>query len=117
LINSRNCYELIRRGFVISRSINNHERIHTLNEIIAKDKGGMIFSAKIGLHENISVLDYENEYANLIVKHNLSYETVTSTTDGRITLKKRGLGSASNNDRKLSQETYIFQEFADIIPR
>ncbi len=44
----------------------------------------MIFSPKIGLHENVVVLDYENEYANLILKHNVSYETVTSTEDGRI---------------------------------
>jgi DNA polymerase elongation subunit (family B) len=39
LIDSRNCYELIQRGFVISRSNNNNERIRTLDEIIAKDKG------------------------------------------------------------------------------
>jgi DNA polymerase elongation subunit (family B) len=84
LVDSRNCYELIQRGFVISRSNNNQERIRTLDEIIAKDKGGMIFSPKIGLHENVVVLDYENEYANLILKHDLSYETVTSTKDGRI---------------------------------
>ena len=40
----------------------------------------MIFSPKIGLRENVIVL----EYANLILKHNLSYERVTSTKDGRI---------------------------------
>ncbi len=89
LIDSRNCYELIQRGFVIPRSNNNNERIRTLDEIIAKDKGGMIFSPKIGLHENVVVLDYENEYANLILKHNLSYETVTSTEDGRIIGKSK----------------------------
>ena len=44
----------------------------------------MIFSPKIGLHENVMVLDYENEYANLILKNNLSYETVTSAEDERI---------------------------------
>ena len=71
LIDSRNCYELFNRGFVIHRS-NNHERIRSVEEIIAKDKGGMIFSPRVGLHENIAVLDYENEYANLILKHNLS---------------------------------------------
>jgi DNA polymerase I len=38
----------------------------------------MIFSPQVGLHENVVVLDYENEYANLILRHNLSYETVTS---------------------------------------
>ena len=73
LIDSRNCYELIQRGFVIPCSHNSHERIRTLDEIIAGDKGGMIFSPKIGLHENVVVLDYENEYTNLILKHDLSY--------------------------------------------
>jgi DNA polymerase elongation subunit (family B) len=34
----------------------------------------MIFSPRVGLHENVTVLDYENEYANLIITHNLSYE-------------------------------------------
>jgi DNA polymerase elongation subunit (family B) len=90
LIDSRNCYEPIQRGFVIPRSNNSNERIRTLDEIIAKDKGGMIFSPKIGLHENVAVLDYENEYANLILKHNLSYETVTSTQDGIIMRNRKG---------------------------
>ena len=77
LIDGRNCYELIQRGFVIpSRGENkNHEPIRTLEEIYAKDKGGMIFSPQVGLHENVVVLDYENEYANLILRHHLSYET------------------------------------------
>jgi DNA polymerase elongation subunit (family B) len=90
LVDSRNCYELIQRGFVIPRSNNNHECIRTLDEIIAKDKGGMIFSPRVGLHENVVVLDYENEYANLILKNNLSYETVTSTHDGRIIRHGKG---------------------------
>jgi DNA polymerase elongation subunit (family B) len=60
LIDNPNCYELIQRGFVIPHSNNNNERIRTLDEIIAKDKGGMIFSPEIGLHENVAILDYEN---------------------------------------------------------
>jgi DNA polymerase elongation subunit (family B) len=77
LIDGRNCYELIQRGFVIPSRIDsrNHEPIRTLDDINAKDKGGMIFSPRVGLHENVVVLDYQNEYANLIVKQNLSYET------------------------------------------
>ena len=60
LIDSRNCYELIQRGFVIPGSYQ-YEHIRTVEEIIIKDKGGMIFSPQIGLHENVVVLDYENE--------------------------------------------------------
>jgi DNA polymerase elongation subunit (family B) len=37
----------------------------------------MIISPQAGLHENVMALDYDSEYANLIVNHNLSYETVT----------------------------------------
>jgi DNA polymerase elongation subunit (family B) len=95
LIDSRNCYELIQKGFVISNknnrsgiisscytrdfsSSNNHEHIRTVEQIVSGDKGGMIISPQIGLHENVVALDYDSEYANLIVNHNLSYETVTS---------------------------------------
>jgi DNA polymerase elongation subunit (family B) len=78
LIDSRNCYELIQRGYVISKKGNssNHEHIRTIEELVSNDKGGMIISPQTGLHENVVVLDYDNEYANLIVNYNLSYETV-----------------------------------------
>ena len=80
LIDSRNCYELLQRGFVIPHKKNaaTHEQLRTVENIVENDKGGMIISPQIGLHENVAVLDYESEYANLIVNHNLSYETVTS---------------------------------------
>jgi DNA polymerase elongation subunit (family B) len=93
LIDSRNCYELIQRDFVIPRSSgninNNHEHIRTVEELVSRDKGSMIISPQIGLHENIVVLDYDSEYANLIVNHNLSYETVTS--EGKVDKEKKGL--------------------------
>jgi DNA polymerase elongation subunit (family B) len=36
----------------------------------------MIFPPVIVLHENVGVLDYDSEYPNLILKYNISYETV-----------------------------------------
>jgi DNA polymerase elongation subunit (family B) len=56
VIDSRICYAIIQRGFVIPASgskDNNREQIRTLEEINAKDKGGMIFSPRVGLHENV----------------------------------------------------------------
>ena len=80
LIDSRNCYELIQRGLVIPKNNNssNHEHIRTIEELVSSDRGGMIISPQTGLHENVIVLDYDNEYANLIVNHNISYETIIS---------------------------------------
>jgi DNA polymerase-2 len=78
LIDSRNCYEIIQSGYVIPKrgSLNNHEHIRTIEELVSNDRGGMIISPQTGLHENVVALDYDNEYANLIVNYNLSYETV-----------------------------------------
>jgi DNA polymerase elongation subunit (family B) len=85
LIDSRNCYELIQRGFVIPENkTSHHEYIRTIEELVSSDRGGMIISPQTGLHENVMVLDYDNQYANLIVNHNLSYETIFS---------KEGLGT------------------------
>jgi DNA polymerase elongation subunit (family B) len=92
LIESRNCYTLIQKGFVIPTSHNRvHEPIRTVEEINAKDKAGMIFSPSVGLHENVVVLDYENEYANLIIKNNLSPETISPSSKQDINRKDRGL--------------------------
>jgi DNA polymerase elongation subunit (family B) len=76
LIDSRNCFELIERRFVIPSRNDNHEHVRTVEQIVSWDKGGMIISPQIGLHEDVLALDYDSEYVNLIVNHNLSYETV-----------------------------------------
>jgi DNA polymerase elongation subunit (family B) len=93
LIDSRNCYELIRRGYVISKkgSSSNHEHIRTIEELVSNDRGGMIISHQTGLHENVVVLDYDNEYANLIVNHNLSYETIIPDEKNRSAEANKGL--------------------------
>jgi DNA polymerase elongation subunit (family B) len=94
LIDGRNCYELIQRGFVIPKNNNssNHEHLRTIEELVSSDRGGMIISPQTGLHENVVVLDYDNEYANLIVNYNLSYETVLSKVEpGNKSNHKKGL--------------------------
>ncbi len=81
LIASRVIYELIggeHGGYVISDNYKgrSYEHIRTLEEIIDRDKAGIIFSPKVGLHENVAVLDYNDEYANIIINENISYEIV-----------------------------------------
>jgi DNA polymerase elongation subunit (family B) len=82
LIDSRITYELLQREFVIPtrmRAISkHHEQIRTLENIVDMDKAGMIVSPEIGLHENVAVLDFDNEYANLILRQNISYETLNN---------------------------------------
>src|SRR5918996_5459511 len=77
LIDNRITYELLERDFVIPklRSISkHHQQIRILNDIVEMDKAGMIISPEVGLHENVVVLDFNDEYANIITRHNISYE-------------------------------------------
>jgi hypothetical protein len=81
LIDSRITYELLQRDFVVPKrqSVSrHHEQIRTLESIVDLDKAGMIISPEIGLHENVAVLDFNDEYANIITGHNISYENLSS---------------------------------------
>jgi DNA polymerase elongation subunit (family B) len=81
LIDSRIIYELLQRDFVVPKrqSVSkHHEQIRTLNDIVEMDKSGMIISPQIGLHENVAVLDFNDEYANIITGHNISYENLSN---------------------------------------
>ncbi|MEM2883780.1 MAG: DNA-directed DNA polymerase [Nitrososphaerales archaeon] len=74
---SRCCYELINRGYVIPKQ-SHFEYVRPMKELIVRDKGGIIIPPKIGVvHENVAELDYESQYPNIIVKECISYETVS----------------------------------------
>lgn len=81
LIDSRITFELLQREFVISARLKTvskqHEQIRTLENIVKLDKAGMIISPEIGLHGNVAVLDFNDEYANIITRNNISYENLS----------------------------------------
>lgn len=78
IIDSRNCYELLQRGYVIPKNEGYYEYLRTVEDVVDRDRGGLILASKSGVvHENVAELDFESEYPNLIVHNGLSYETVT----------------------------------------
>lgn len=74
---SRVCYELMKKGYVIPKNTGYYEYVRPIEEIVARDRGAMIISPKIGLHPDVGELDFESEYPHIIVKDCISYETVT----------------------------------------
>jgi DNA polymerase elongation subunit (family B) len=75
---SRCCYELMKRGYVIPRDTGYYEYIRPMSVVLERDKGGMIIPPRIGVvHENVAELDFESQYPHIIVKECISYETVT----------------------------------------
>jgi len=81
LIDNRITFELLARDFIIPKrkSVSkHHEQIRTLENIVGLDKAGMIISPEIGLHENVAVLDFNDKYANIITRQDISYENLSS---------------------------------------
>ncbi|MBN1682699.1 hypothetical protein JW865_04010 [Candidatus Bathyarchaeota archaeon] len=76
-IDSRQCYEAYRQEVAVPEMKGGYNFESNAWELVRKDRGGMLFSPQSGLHENVGCLDFESMFPNIIVKRNVSYETVT----------------------------------------
>jgi hypothetical protein len=88
VIDSRQCYEAIKRGILIPRTrVGTARNVLTAREVAYTDRGALILSPRVGLHENVAELDFNSLFPSIIVKHNISYETVST---GGIDHTRRG---------------------------
>ena len=76
LVDSRQSYEAWRRGILLPETRGGGGYVSTALDLLNRDRGGLVLSPKVGLHENVGVLDFESMFPNIIVRHNVSYETV-----------------------------------------
>ncbi|MFQ5871857.1 MAG: DNA polymerase domain-containing protein, partial [Candidatus Geothermarchaeales archaeon] len=77
VIDSRNCYELIQRGYVIKEDHGHYEWARPIRQVYERDVGGIIFAPRTGVvHESVGEIDFESMYPQLMVKYCISYETV-----------------------------------------
>lgn len=52
------------------------EKTKTLVNLIRADKGGLIYQPIIGVHPDVAQIDFASMYPSIIVKHNISPETL-----------------------------------------
>jgi DNA polymerase-2 len=52
------------------------EHFKTLGDLLMADRGGFIFEPEIGVHEQVAEFDFVSLYPNIMLKKNLSAETV-----------------------------------------
>ncbi len=75
VIDSRNCFELMRRGHAIPKE-NYFECARPLQELLERDRGGMTITPEAGMiHENVAALDFDSQYPSIVLKGEVSYET------------------------------------------
>jgi len=76
LISSYEVYEALRRGVAVPFRKRDAEGIRNISELRASDKGGMIFQPEPGVYEKVHQIDFTSLYPSIIVKYNLSPETI-----------------------------------------
>jgi len=76
-IDSRQCYEALKRDILIPKAYGFYQYSGTVKETVFRDRGGLILSPKHGLHEDVGELDFESMFPHIIIKYNVSYETVS----------------------------------------
>lgn len=76
LISSYEVYEAVTRGIVVPFRKADAETVRKLTDLRAADRGGMMFQPVPGIYENVDELDFTSMYPSIIVKFNLSPETL-----------------------------------------
>lgn len=76
LISSYEVYEALRRGIAVPFRKRDAEAVRNICELKACDKGGMIFQPEPGVYEKVHQIDFTSLYPSIIVKYNLSPETI-----------------------------------------
>jgi DNA polymerase-2 len=52
------------------------EKFKTAWDLLVADKGGLTFQPVMGMHDNVAEIDYSSMYPTIMVRHNISAETI-----------------------------------------
>jgi DNA polymerase-2 len=66
----------LRRGVLIPYQHQKGEVAKTYNQLFQADRGGLVFQPPVGIFPNVAILDFISMYPSIMVKYNLSPETV-----------------------------------------
>jgi DNA polymerase elongation subunit (family B) len=66
----------MQKGYLIPWKKNMPEQCKTARQLLISDRGGLILSPKVGLHDNVTELDFSSLYPNIMLRYNISPETI-----------------------------------------
>lgn len=66
----------VRRGVLIPIDKRQPEDWKTAAQLIRSDKGGLVYQPLLGFHENVVELDFASLYPTIMVRYNISAETI-----------------------------------------
>ncbi len=76
LVSTFEVYEALKRGTAVPWQKTDADRVKSIGSLRAVDRGGMMFQPEPGVYGRTYQIDFTSLYPSIIVKHNLSPETV-----------------------------------------
>jgi len=75
-MSSLQIYHAIKRGILIPWNKSQPEDFKDGNSLLLADRGGFIYEPKLGIHDWVGEIDFSSLYPTIMLKNNLSGETV-----------------------------------------
>jgi DNA polymerase-2 len=75
-LSSLQCYYATQKEILIPWKPALAEHFKTFEDLLVADRGGFIFEPEMGVHEQVAEFDFVSLYPNIMLKKNLSAETV-----------------------------------------
>jgi DNA polymerase elongation subunit (family B) len=69
-------YQAVKDEILIPRNKSIPEAFKSAYELLVGDRGGFVYEPEVGIHENVGEVDFSSMYPVLMVKNNISAETV-----------------------------------------
>jgi DNA polymerase, archaea type len=69
-------YQAIKDGVLIPRNKSIPEAFKSAYELLVGDRGGFVYEPQVGIHDDVGEVDFSSMYSALMVKYNISAETV-----------------------------------------
>jgi DNA polymerase II len=63
----------------------------TYNQLVASDRGGLVFEPLQGVYSNVAILDFMSMYPSIIVEYNISAETVGTQEEDAFHIPEMGI--------------------------
>jgi len=96
VLTTNEAWVALKRKVIIPKVVPRVEKLRRLEDLMISDKGGLILFPQPGCFDDVYQVDFSSMYPSLIVKYNISAETVDACDDIRtelhsICLKEKGI--------------------------
>ncbi len=92
----------LRSGILVPLHKDDHEKEKPATDLFDRDKGGIVLQPEPGIYEDVTEIDFSSMYPSIIVRYNLSPETIDSNrgtrlpgSDYRVDMEKAGFLSSA----------------------